>query len=187
MLHIFGRSTNFHQKLLQIDAEIAEGAQAKGCPHCDGRLHQANYPRQAFGIPADVRPLYTIRFSFCCSRCRRRTTPPSVRFFGRRRFAAVLFILLSAHRLPVTERRCEQLIRHFAIRVSLSTWKRWRVWWQRGFPASSFWYEAKAHVPSATPTTPLPRGLLQAFLSTPVTERLLSLLQFLSPLSIGSI
>jgi len=187
MLHIFGRSANFHQTLLQLDAEIAERTRARGCPHCGGRLHRANYPRQGFGLHADVRPLYATRFSFCCGRCRRRATPPSVRFFGQRRFVAALFVLLSALRLPVTEQRCEQLVRHFAVYLSLSTWKRWRAWWRHRFPISAFWTDAKAHVPSVNTSTPLPRGLLQAFLAAQVAKRLLSLLQFLSPLSIGSI
>jgi hypothetical protein len=187
MLHIFGRSANFHQKLFQIDAEIAQATRAKGCAHCGGKLHQANYPRTGFGVEAEVRSLYASRFSFCCGRCRRRTTPPSVRFFGRRRFVAALFVLLSALRLPVTEQRCEQLVRHFAVHLSVSTWKRWRAWWRHRFPISSFWTEAKAHVPSVSTTTPLPRGLLQAFLAAHVAQRLLSLLQFVSPLSIGSV
>ena len=49
----------------------------------EGPLHQAHYERK----PRDA-PLIWMeeksRFSFCCGHCRRRCTPASVRFLGRR-------------------------------------------------------------------------------------------------------
>lgn len=113
---------NYHQDLLAIDVDSANQAKKIGCGHCSGTLHQANYPRIVFGLNAQIAPLYDTRFSFCCSLCRRRTTPPSVRFLGRRRYAATIFILLCASRsfTPV-KRHCERLARLFGLHLSLTT------------------------------------------------------------------
>ena len=100
MLHncLANANFNYHQQLLAIDVDSANQTKKTGCRHCSATLHQANYPRIAFGLSAVIAHLYHTRFSFCCSRCRRRTTPPSVRFLGRRRYAATIFILLCASR-----------------------------------------------------------------------------------------
>ena len=80
----------FHEMLLGIDAELAAKARVHGCLVCGGRLHSARYPRKAHGRPLSVRqklgPEHNLRFSFCCAvdGCRKRRTPPSVRFLGRR-------------------------------------------------------------------------------------------------------
>ncbi len=57
--------------LERIDEDLA----AHPCPHCGGRLR----PRKPRGVE---RPLVAgaRRLSFCCARCRRRVTPPSVRY-----------------------------------------------------------------------------------------------------------
>ncbi len=83
---------NFHIHLYELDVETAKAVKQEGCPHCHGKLHQSDYPRIVFGLAPQLAHLYEQRFSFCCSDCRIRTTPPSVRFFGRRRFAASIFI-----------------------------------------------------------------------------------------------
>ena len=69
--------------LKQVDAAEAEVCRSAGCPHCGGELHSATYPRKPHGLAPSLRA-DARRFSFCCSRCRRRVTPPSSRFFGRR-------------------------------------------------------------------------------------------------------
>jgi len=50
------------------------------CPPC--------YPRKPRGIPFVPEESYEYRLRFCCAEdgCRRRITPPSVRFFGRKVF-----------------------------------------------------------------------------------------------------
>ncbi len=88
---------NSHTHLLTIDIELAQKVKEQGCRHCGGALHQTNYPRIAFGVTAQIAPIYTCRFSYCCANCRRRTTPPSVRFFGRRRYISTIFIYFVLH------------------------------------------------------------------------------------------
>ncbi len=113
---------NFNIHLYELDVETANAVKQAGCPHCHGTLHQSHYPRIGFGIAPELAPLYEQRFSFCCADCRRRTTPPSVRFFGRRRFVASLFILLCASRhLKPNEQSCLRLARRFACHLSVST------------------------------------------------------------------
>jgi len=112
---------NFHTQLFALDLDTAADVKTQGCRHCGGKLHQANYSRTGFGLSPQISPIYSLRFSFCCANCRRRTTPPSMRFFGRRRYPAALFVLLCASRLVPDERTRERLVRRFGLHLSLST------------------------------------------------------------------
>ncbi len=113
---------NFHIHLYDLDVETAKAVQQAGCPYCHGTLHQSNYPRTGFGLALLIAYLYTLRFSFCCADCRRRTTPSSVRFFGRRRYAASIFILLcSTRHLNPNEKNCAWLAKQLGCHLSLST------------------------------------------------------------------
>ncbi|MFH1269216.1 MAG: hypothetical protein ABIK89_26095 [Planctomycetota bacterium] len=62
-------------------------------PRCSGPLHQANYPRKPRGEESDARPVW--RLSFCCGveGCRKRTTPRSLRFFGRKVYLGLTFVI----------------------------------------------------------------------------------------------
>ena len=73
--------------LTKIDADLAEQVWIEGCMHCGGALHRADYPRKARGVNVESR-----RHSFCCAReeCRRRETPGSVRFLGRKVYAGFM-------------------------------------------------------------------------------------------------
>ena len=63
----------------KIDKELAEAVQAGACLYCGAKLHCGDYPRKPRGGPE-----WDERYSFDCSRCRKRRTPPSVRFLGRK-------------------------------------------------------------------------------------------------------
>lgn len=86
---------HFYLFLIRLDEELAAQTRAAGCP-CGGTLHCANYPRKPRGCPRWVRAAYETRLSFCCSRCRRRTTSQSVRFLGRRVYLGWVVVLCSA-------------------------------------------------------------------------------------------
>ena len=97
MCHSLPLNASFWFALVQLDQHIADQVRNLGCSHCRGKLHVANYPRKPRGIHRDVLgPEYTQRLSFCCSVCHRRTTPPSVRFLGRKVYLASIITLLSA-------------------------------------------------------------------------------------------
>jgi hypothetical protein len=56
-------------------------------------LHRANYPRKPLGCPDEVRADFESRLSFCCNRCRRRTTLMSLCFLGRRVYLSLVVVL----------------------------------------------------------------------------------------------
>lgn len=183
MSHKFLLNASFHLALIAIDKELARIEQEKGCSHCGGRLDLANYPRSPMGMPVAFREHYDERFSFCCADCRRRTTPASVRFFGRFWYPAPLLILISALTMGISEQRLVQIKLHFGIRVSASTWKRWRRWWRTSFIATSFWqYKKGLSPPVGAMSGPFPRKLLLLFTGL-LEEKFYFLLKFLSPLT----
>lgn len=60
---------------------------AAGCPWCEGPLHRSDFDRKLCdGLIVEGGEEFVQRFSLCCGYegCRRRATPPSVRFPGRR-------------------------------------------------------------------------------------------------------
>ena len=183
MSHNFLSNTTFHLLLTTIDQELAEQTRLAGC-QCGGSLHKADYPRSPFGLPQLLRCHYQSRLSYCCAICRKRTTPPSVRFFGRRWFPAPLVILISALQKGATEHRCNLIKKHFGVLISPSTWKRWRLWWRTAFPKSHFWLHAKGLVPITHFNGPFPRELFSLFFG-PLHERLILLLKFLAPITAG--
>lgn len=185
MSHNFLLDANFHLFLNEIDQEIAKKIQKQGCPGCGNRLHQANYPRSPMGLLEKFRAYYHQRLSFCCNTCRRRITPKSVRFFGRRWYPAPLFILISLLKLGISDDRLEQIKRHFGIIASLSTWKRWRRWWRDSFEKTLFWQQQKGLVAiHLTEGMRIPRTLLSVF-NGRLSEQIILLLRFLSPLTGG--
>jgi hypothetical protein len=180
----FLSKATFHLFLFKIDQEIAINVLLKGCPYCGGQLHVADYPRSPFGIPAEFRGTYDTRLSFCCGACRKRTTPSSVRFFGRRWFVAPVLLLISALRLGVSERRRAQVKRLFGVIVSESTWRRWRRWWRESFTITPFWQQATGLVAPLPDNAVFPRVLLRQIKGN-IEERMPLLLRFLSPLTAG--
>ena len=122
--------------LHQVDAAEGERCREAGCRHCDGELHSATYPRKPYGLAPALREEGTRRFSYCCAACRRRATPPSVRFFGRRFYVGGLFLLVSALVLRGGV-RLETVGRKW--RIPVVTLRRWRRWWREAFPATGPW------------------------------------------------
>lgn len=168
--------------LQEIDADLAAKTRKAGCP-CGGMLHSARFPRKPRGGPDDLDPEYLYRLSFCCNRegCRRRATPPSVRFFGRKLYLAVVIVLVSAMRHGPTPKRVAQLVKRFEI--DRATLLRWRTWWQRILPATAFWKKARGRLMPPVAKEELPHSLLQHFGAETNREKLGLLLQFLSPLT----
>jgi hypothetical protein len=165
------------QLLEKADADLAEEARAEGCCYCGGKLHRADYERKARGVPE-----WNKRYSFCCDEddCRRRRTPESVRFLGRKVYAGLIVVLVSAmmHGLkPERVRRIREMLK-----IDPSTLKRWRQWWLDNFVCSSFWKEMRARFMPLLCEETLPLSLCARF-GLERCERLLDLMQFLRPLS----
>lgn len=187
MSHKFLLKSSFHTLLNTIDHELAEHKRLQGCDFCGGVLHLAPYPRSPFGLPIQFREYYEERLSFCCSDCRRRTTPPSVRFFGRRWFPGPLLVLISALLGGINDQRLEKLKELFGVTVSESTWKRWRRWWRDVFTNTPFWTQNKGRfLFSDEALCFFPHTLLMTFQGG-LIERIRHTLIFFSPMTAGAL
>jgi hypothetical protein len=91
---MFIPTTSFLALLRDIDGKLAEKAKLKGCPHCGGKLDISNYPRKPRGLDG-MEEHCDKRLSFCCRKegCRKRLTPVSVRFLGRKIYLGIVILL----------------------------------------------------------------------------------------------
>lgn len=184
MCHSFLGTASFWSLLLRIDEDFAAQARAAGCASCGGVLHSARYPRKPRGIAGSLLgEEYARRLSFCCERegCRRRTTPPSVRFLGRRVFLGAVVVLATALAAGLTGRRVAALHERFG--VSVRTLRRWRAWWQEDFVASALWPLLRAWLASPIAVARLPAALLERLAAEDMGARLSRLLRLIAPLS----
>lgn len=166
--------------LLAIDQDLGATAQAEGCRRCPGRLHHGDYPRKARGGPATLPAAYDSRVSFCCARCRKRVTPPSVRFLGRRVYLGVVVMLACVLRQGPTPTRLARL--REVLGVSGDTLRRWHRWWGTAFVRTAFWKAARARFAQPVDDADLPRDLLGRFGAEP-RGQVIAVLRFLSPLT----
>lgn len=163
----------FFFMLFAIDQAWANLAGEGRCPACGGPLHKANYPRKPRGGPPGSESCLNIRFSFCCGRegCRKRFTPPSVRFMGRKVYLAAVVILQPANSFVPTR-----------------TLASWRAWWREHVAPGSFWKEAKGLLvavlsQAGDPSIDDPPATLLHRFRGDLASRLVSTLRFLCPLS----
>ena len=155
MYHVLLRDASFWDFLFQVDKQLAEAACQAGCP-CGGRLHRANYPRNPRGGCANLPESYRHRLSFCCERdgCRKRTTPPSVRFLGRKVFLGAVVVLVAAMRQGPSPRRVRELTELFD--VDRRTIARWCIFWREHFPQTAFWRVARGRSCRVCPSPTCP-------------------------------
>jgi hypothetical protein len=167
----------------RIDADLAETTQKTGCLVCDGRLDRADYPRKPRGGPAGLGTGYEKRHSFCCDErgCRKRATPPSVRFLGRRVYLGAVVVLATALRHGATPGRLARL--RGLLGVSARTLARWRIWWRDAFVATRFWRAARARLNAPVAEETLPASLLKRFAGDAAAS-VIHLLRFLGPLTV---
>jgi hypothetical protein len=184
MYHDLPRTARFWLFLLAIDRDLAETACKNGCS-CGGRLHQANYLRKPRGTPVQLPEPLLLRLSFCCDRdgCRKRVTPPSVRFLGRKVYLGAIVILISAMQQGPSPRRVRELSARFS--ADRRTIARWQVFWREHFPQTHFWKIARARLVPAVEIVSLPYSLVDAFLSGhPRCRGWTNLLRFLAPITV---
>jgi hypothetical protein len=175
------QSAEFFALLLLIDIDLAAVAKAKGCPDCQGPLHQAHYPRKPRGAKCALGDEYLRRFSFCCAFCRHRTTPVSVRFLGRRVYLGIVVALASALVSGLSGQRIGKLVA--GLGVPLLTLRRWRQWWLDDFVRTPLWRGKRALFMPPVDECRLPACLLPCFSAADEAGRWVLLLRFLAPLS----
>ena len=100
---------------------------------------QRQLPAEATGTPVQLPEPQCLRLSFCCDRdgCRKRVTPPSVRFLGRMVYLGAVVIVISAMRQGPSPRRVRELSARFG--ADRRTIARWQVFWREHFPPISAW------------------------------------------------
>ena len=175
----------FHELLLAYDRDLADIARDAGCG-CGGVLHSAKYPRKPRPQLGWLRPEYHWRFSYCCDvdGCRLRSTPPSLRFLGRKVYLAAIVVVVSVMQHGISEPRMRRL--NGVMGVDRRTLVRWRMWWREAFTASPFWSSARAAFMPPVDEHRLPAVLLERFAGS-AAKRLIALLHFLAPLSGGQV
>jgi len=184
MLQRFFSDPKFFLFLLSIDEDLAEKARLACCLLCKGRLHWANYPRKPRGGPCDLDDQHKCRFSLCCYKCRKRLTPSSMRFLGRKVYLGAIVVLISAMLGGVSPRRRRRLREHCG--ADERTLVRWRTWWAEVFPQTSVGKDLTARVAlCGLPDALIPRRLLRGMKKMPLAQALSGVLQLLLPLTGG--
>jgi hypothetical protein len=177
MSHEWSLDAKFWRRALEHDEKLAEKTRAEGCRHCGGRLHRADYPRKPRGDLGDFEEAFSRRRSFSCGRCRRRSTPPSIRFLGRRVYVAQVVMIAS---LIWQQLRGE--IGRRVIGVPRRTVGRWMTWWSDIFVTTRFWRTERSRFMPPVDEDELPRALVDCF-GVDVVARTLA---FLAPITTGS-
>ena len=184
MYHDLFRNASFWSFLFAVDQDLAATARKQECG-CGGRLHCANYPRKPRAGCENLPESYGYRLSFCCNRdgCRKRTTPPSVRFLGRKVYLGAVVVLVAAMRQGPSPRRVRDLSQLFG--ADRRTITRWCVFWREHFPQTAFWRVARSRLVPKVDITNLPRTLIDGFIrSDDSHEEWKRLLEFLSPITV---
>lgn len=183
MLLALLRDPRFYAMKLRMDRALLDEMRARACRRCGKRLHSADFGRKPRGGPADLGEDADVRFSLCCARCRKRHTPPSVRFLGRKVYWSGVVAVVSAMRHGATPARMRKLREHLG--VSRRTVERWRRWWRETFAESPFWRAARAALLPPVEAGRLPASLLERFAGDD-EGRLLALLRLLGPITGGA-
>lgn len=181
------QDSRYFDLLLKFDEDLAAEARRAGC-ECGGVLHGARYERKPRGGPAGLGTETAMRFSFCCATegCRRRTTPPSLRFLGRKVFFGVVVLLVPVLRDGPTPERlarlCERLL------VSARTVRRWIRFWREAFPPAHVWQAARGRFAMPVREDAMPTSLLEAFSGiSDARSRVAAVLRLVSPISTGTV
>lgn len=180
MCHRLLADTRFFQVLRQFDEDLAAKIQAAGCPACGGRLDHADYTRKPRGGPDG----HERRLSLCCAveGCRKRATPPSARFLGRKVYLGAMVVLATAMQQGVTPPRLSRL--RDLLGVSRRTLRRWRVWWAEIFGSSPFWRSTQGRLSRPVERERLPLALLEAMgWAVDQHKTLVRLLRFIAPIT----
>jgi hypothetical protein len=183
MLIGLGAEDKFHAYLFELDVAAARAVQAGGClrRECGGRLDVANYTRKVRGICGadETAGRYEVRLSLCCAvrGCRRRATPPSVRFLGRFVYAMRVMVAWAASRTTAPTHA-----------PSRQTTKRWQGYWvdRAGRDVRMALLVAALLVPAATPAENVVAALMCGTRGT-TAERTVATHRLLAPLTTATV
>jgi len=182
--HDLLRSGKLYELLQRIDEELCDEARRGGCDHCGGRLDAAHYSRKPRGGPNNLPVGYERRLSLCCARdgCRKRKTPTSVRFLGRKVYLGAVIVLVSALQNGPTPKRLARL--RELLGVSRWTVARWRRWWLEDFVATVVWRAQRGRLMPPVNEAGLPGTLLERFVGEQL-DRLVAMLRFVKGVTVS--
>jgi hypothetical protein len=174
----------FFGLLVRADEAVTQRMAAEGCRRCEGPLHRSDYnrkPRGALVAPAGEDSVR--RFSLCCGRegCRKRATPPSVRFLGRRVYLGAVVIVASIVALAV--RGAQEIRRQTG--VPSRTLGRWLGWWRGPFLGTEVFVTICVRL-IGVDVGRVPASIVDRLAGTG-TERVRSMLEWLLPLTTGTV
>ena len=153
--------------LYTFDKQLANETKNNRCPFCGGILDWGNYQRKPRGELCKVPDEYLIQFSLCCrtENCRRRTRPPSSRFFGRKVYwsCAIMVVMALIQNRPKGQ-SIKQLQDLF--NISHHTIRRWIRYFTEQFPFTDQWKRIRGKVVSTIKDSLLPSNLLHYFIDT---------------------
>jgi hypothetical protein len=184
MLEDLDLGGEFFALVLKADEAVMRQVAAEGCPRCDGPLHRSDYDRKPRGaLIAPAGEAFVRRFSLCCGRegCRKRATPPSMRFLGRRVYLGAVVIVASMVALAL--RAAVEIRRRTG--VPARTTKRWLVWWQGPFVDTEVFVTICARL-IGVDVGRVPVSIVGRLEGT-WTERVRTMLDLLAPLTTGSV
>lgn len=171
----------------EIDKELAQKVGEEGCEYCEGVLHHADYERKPRGIKAWEESIedWGKRASFCCDQegCRKRHTPPSVRFLGRKVYVGIIVVLVAAMMHGPNARRIATL--HEVLGIDKRTLLRWRDWWLEDFVQTPFWKANRSRLMPVLDEALMPYCLVGSF-NAEGREGVMKLMEFLSPITTRS-
>ena len=177
------RDRRIYDWMEKVDIDSLRRLQEEACLFCvKGKLHRADYKRLPRGAPAEVLKGWEKRFSLCCDQegCRKRHTPPSVRFLGRKVYIGVVVVLVSAMMYGANPRRLAKL--REAMGIDVRTLEHWRRYWMAVFVEEPFWRAQRARFMPALEEETMPYCLVEAF-GAQRLEGLIRLMKFLSPIT----
>jgi hypothetical protein len=175
----------FFEMLMRVDEAIVERAAREVCVDCGGPLYRGDFSRKPRGgLVAMAAETFTRRFSLCCGRdgCRRRATPPSVRFLGRRVYVGAVVVLASAVAMAAVT--ASAAVR--ATGVPARTTRRWLRWWRGPFTTSAPFVQLSARLVPAADRRRLPASILER-LGDDWVDSVTKLLVWLAPITTTSL
>jgi hypothetical protein len=163
---------NFFKQLDDEDDRITAEVRSGGCPECGGRLDRADYPRKPRGGElGGAGEIFDRRRSLCCAAggCRRRRTPRSLVFLGRRVYLAITVVVAAWRAL---------IPRSSPPRRTVARWRRWFS----ALRESAWWTQAKARLsPAAEPAEILPAAIVErVHRGRPIAVALIATLRLLA-------
>lgn len=174
----------FFRLLEEFDKGVARRVAEAGCPWCEGPLHRGDYARKPRGaLIAPAGETSVVRFSLCCGRegCRRRATPPSLRFLGRRVYLGVVVIVASLVAQWLGTAEASRPVTG----VPARTTRRWVGWWRGPFIETEVLLAVRARLVGLA-IGELPASIIAKLAGT-WPQRVRAALELLAPLTTGSL